>query len=51
MFYANGSAWYVSSGATTAWQFLNTSTQTLSTLAFGDFNGDRRADVLSIQHP
>ena len=47
---ANGQ-WLVSWGGKSAWQMLNTSDQDLRSLVIGDFNGDHKADVLSLQSP
>lgn len=47
---ANGK-WLVSWGGKSAWQVLNTSDQDLRSLVIGDFNGDHKADVLSLQSP
>jgi len=47
---ANG-PWLVSWGGKSAWEVLNTSPQDLRSLVIADFNGDRKADVLSRQSP
>jgi hypothetical protein len=47
---ANGK-WLVSWGGKSAWEVLNTSDQDLRSLVIGDFNGDHKADVLSLQSP
>jgi hypothetical protein len=51
VFYANGSAWYVSLGGSSAWRKINTSALTVASLAIADFNGDGRSDILSRQNP
>jgi hypothetical protein len=43
--------WLVSWGGRSAWEVLNTSDQDLRSLVIGDFNGDHKADVLSLQLP
>lgn len=45
MFRTTGSSWRVSYSGTGAWQKLNNSSVRLSSLAFGDFNGDGKTDV------
>jgi hypothetical protein len=44
-FFATGATWWFSSGGTSAWRYLNTSTRRLSQLTLGDFDGDGRCDV------
>jgi hypothetical protein len=42
----NGAEWAYAPGASGAWTRLNGSSYRVSSLAFGDFDGDGRTDVL-----
>jgi hypothetical protein len=45
-----GASWYFSSGGRAEWRYLNQMPEKASELRFGDFDGDRRADVLALHN-
>lgn len=48
VFVGTGTTWWFSSGGTTEWRFLNRKNEHASRLRFGDFDGDGRTDVLTV---
>lgn len=49
LFMTTGAAWYYAPQGVAEWRFLNTHTDLVDSLRFGDFDGDRRTDVFT-QH-
>lgn len=48
LFLATGAAWYYSPAGQGDWRFLSAKTETAKQLLFGDFDGDGRTDVATI---
>jgi hypothetical protein len=48
IFYADGKAWYVSSGGVGPFKLFDTSSFRVADLRFGDFNGDGKTDVFGV---
>jgi hypothetical protein len=49
-FLATGAAWYYAPGGQREWRLLSAQTQTIDQVLLGDFDGDRRTDVIAIQN-
>lgn len=49
LFMATGTAWYYAPAGRAEWHYLNSQTDTLTTLLFGDFDADGRTDIFT-QH-
>jgi len=49
LFYANGASWFVSSGGSSTFLEVNTSSKRIAELRFGDFNGNGLTDVMAIE--
>ena len=48
LFLATGQAWYCSAGGAREWRFLSAKMEAIDRLLIGDFDGDRRADVVAM---
>ncbi len=49
LFYANGASWSVSSGGSSPFVEVNTSSKRIAELRFGDFNGNGLTDVMALE--
>jgi len=50
LFLATGAAWYYSPHGKVEWRFLSAKTETMNQVLLGDFDGDGRTDVVTIQN-
>ena len=46
MIRSDGASWLISSGGTGNWKVLQSTTEPLENVKFGDFDGDGKADVM-----
>jgi hypothetical protein len=48
LFLATGASWWFASGGKMHWTYLNSHTERLHQVGLGDFDGDKRCDVLAV---
>lgn len=48
LFLATGASWWFSSGGNNHWTYLSSNRERLGDVALGDFDGDKRCDVFSV---